>query len=170
MPSSDHIEPTSISQPTGGNSRNVSDQNALSQSIADQLRALIENRMGARSSGLQMSQPSLSLSDILTTSSLSALFEPSNSPVLAPLQDHLPPDLPRDSSSSSEETIRRVIQSAPFRSCVRQLDRALATGLLGRLMGGFGLDEQAGLSIETFLKAIHDKAQREHADSNQREG
>lgn len=124
--------------------------------------------MGARNAGLQMGQPSLSLSDILTTSSLSALFEPSNNHILAPLQDHLPSDLPKDPSLSPQETIRRVIQSAPFRSCVRQLDRALATGLLGRLMANFGLDEQAGLSVETFLRAIHDKAQQEQNESDQR--
>jgi len=164
-PSEPPIEPPS--QPIIGTSQNPANQNALSQSIADQLRALIENRMGARGAGLQMDQPSLSLSDILTTSSLNALFEPSNAHVLAPLQDHLPSDLPRDSNLSSEETIKRVMQSAPFRSCVRQLDRALATGLLGRLMGGFGLDEQAGLSVETFLKAIHDKARREQNESDE---
>jgi hypothetical protein len=125
--------------------------------------------MGARNAGLQMGQPSVSLTDILTTSSLSPLFEPSNAHILAPLQDHLPSDLPRDLNMSHEETIKRLIQSAPFRSCVRQLDRSLATGLLGRLMGNFGLDEQAGLSVETFLREIHDKAKREQNERDQRE-
>lgn len=116
---------------------------------------------------MQMQQPSVALSDILTPASLAPLFEPTNSHVLAPLQDYLPDDLPEDpsGSKSSEETLRRVIQSGPFQSAARQLDRAFATGLLGQLMPGFGLPEEAGLSVDMFLQAIYDKAKREHEES-----
>jgi 26S proteasome regulatory subunit N13 len=141
------------------------DNDALSQSIANQLRALIENRMVTGNQGLQMQQPSVALSDILSPNSLGPLFEPSNANVLTPLQDYLPADLPSDPSSSPEETLRRVIQSGPFQSAVRQLDRAFTTGLLGQLMPGFGLSEEAGLNVDLFLQAIYDKAKREHEES-----
>jgi 26S proteasome regulatory subunit N13 len=115
---------------------------------------------------LQEMQPSIALADILSPASLSPLFEASNNHVLAPLQEFLPPDLPKDSSSTPQETLRRVIQSGPFQSSVRQLDRAFATGLLGRLMPGFGLPEEAGINLEEFLKAIHEKAKRDREDTS----
>jgi hypothetical protein len=141
------------------------DSAALSQSITNQLRALIENRMSIGNQGLQMQQPSVALSDILSPNSLGPLFEPSNANVLAPLQDYLPADLPSHPFSSPEDTLRRVIQSGPFQSAARQLDRAFSTGLLGQLMPGFGLPEEAGLSVDLFLQAIYDKAKREHEES-----
>jgi 26S proteasome regulatory subunit N13 len=116
---------------------------------------------------MQAQQPSVALSDILAPASLAPLFEPANSGVLASLQDYLPSDLPTDSSSTPEETLRRVIQSGPFQSAVKQLDRAFATGLLGQLMPGFGLPEEAGLSVEAFLRAIHDKAEREQREHSE---
>ncbi|KAG8831560.1 hypothetical protein FRC17_002944 [Serendipita sp. 399] len=137
------------------------DNNALTESIARQLQALIQQRTG-RTGAVQAHQPSIALSDIISMSSLAPLFEPANSATLQPLEEFLPPDLPKDETSTQEETLRRVIQSGPFRSTVRQLDRALATGLLGRLMPGFGLPEEAGLSVESFLRAIHEKARKEH--------
>jgi len=138
----------------------------LSRSIAAQLQAMLQNRMGAAQM-LQAQQPSVALSDVLSPALLAPLFDPANSAVLAPLQDYLPSDLPTDPSSTPEDTLLRVIQSAPFQSSVRQLDRAFATGLLGQLMPGFGLPEEAGLSVEAFLKAIHDKAKREQGERNE---
>ena len=150
------LDPTQTTQPALSNDE-------LSQSIAAQLRAMMQNRMGG-SQMIQAQQPSAALSDILSPASLAPLFEPANSGVLAPLQDYLPSDLPVDPSSTPEETLRRVIQSGPFQSAVRQLDRAFATGLLGQLMPGLGLPEEAGLSVDAFLKAIHDKAEREQRE------
>ncbi|CAG8715135.1 11872_t:CDS:2, partial [Acaulospora colombiana] len=156
-------ESTALNNPS--TSRGALDNSALSQSIVDQLRAMMANRMAGVNPALQEMQPSTALSDILSPSSLSPLFEPSNSHVLAPLQEFLPPDLPKETSSTPQETLRRVIQSGPFQSSVRQLDRAFATGLLGRLMPGFGLPEEAGINLEEFLKAIYEKAKREHEDT-----
>jgi len=135
----------------------------VARSLAAQIQALMGNM---RTPGQQMEnqQTSVALSDVLSPVSLAPLFEPSNSSVLASLQDFLPPDLPADPSLTPEDTLRRVIQSAPFQSSVRQLDRAFATGLLGQLMPGLGLPVDAGLSVEAFLKAIHDKAKREHGE------
>lgn len=143
------------------------DNGALTQSLADQLQALIENRTAASSQGLQMQQPSVALSDVLSPASLAPLFEQPNSQILASLQDYLPPDLPSDPSSTPEDNLRRVVQSAPFQSAVRQLDRAFATGLLGQLMPGFGVPEEAGLSVDLFLQAIYDKVKREQDESRE---
>lgn len=134
----------------------------VAQSIAAQVRALMGNMMIPAGAQTRAPQTSVVLSDVLSPTSLAPLFEPANSAVLASLQDLLPPDLPADPTSTPEDTLRRVIQSAPFQSSARQLDRAFSTGLLGQLMPGFGLPTEAGLSVEAFLKAIHDKAKREH--------
>ncbi|KAG8818715.1 hypothetical protein FRC19_010365 [Serendipita sp. 401] len=141
------------------------DNSALTESITRQFQALMQGRTGAGSQSLQAQQPAVALSDILSMSSLAPIFEPANAAELQPLEEFLPPDLPKDETATRDETLRRVIQSGPFRSTVLQLDRALATGLLGRLMPGFGLPEEAGLSVESFLRAIHDKARRDHEES-----
>lgn len=46
------------------------------------------------------------------------------------------------------------MDSAPFQTQVRALDRALQTGLVGSLVVGLGLPEEAGLGIRPFLEAI----------------
>lgn len=140
----------------------------IAQSIAAQVRALMGNMMIPPSGAAGAAQQtSVALSDVLSPTSLAPLFEPANSGVLASLQDFLPPDLPNDPSSTPEETLRKVIQSAPFQSSVRQLDRAFATGLLGQLMPGFGLPIEAGLSVDAFLKEIHDKAKRDQGGATE---
>lgn len=167
-PTAPRTAPATI--PTQNEGAGSTSNEALTQSLVDQLRAMMEQRMGSgsRLSGQQLQPPSLALSDMLSPSNLAPLFEPSNSTLLSALQDYLPPDIPSDPDSTTEDTLRRVIQSGPFQSTVRQLDRAFNTGLLSRLMPGFGLPEEAGLSVEAFLKAIHDKAKREeHASQPQ---
>jgi len=41
------------------------------------------------------------------------------------------------------------------------LDQALRTGLLGDFVRSLGLPEEAGASVEAFLKAIQDQAASE---------
>jgi 26S proteasome regulatory subunit N13 len=98
--------------------------------------------------------PALSLVDVLTPANITPLF--ASHPELIPtLFPHLPPDLPMP---PSEETIQRVISSPQFRSAVRNLDQALRTGQLGGLVRSLGLPEEAGTSIEAFLRAIQEQA------------
>ena len=126
--------------------------------LADQLRNLLQGR------GLGISanhQSPLALSDILTSANLAPLFRPPDSRHLAALQDYLPADLPQGLGQTPEETVQRVFESVPFQLCVRQLDRALSTGLLGGLMAGFRLPPEAGLSVVAFLDAIQEQAHKE---------
>jgi len=98
--------------------------------------------------------PELSLVDILTPANVTPLF--TSHPELIPtLFPHLPPDLP---TPPSEETIQQVVSSPQFRTAVRSLDQALRTGLLGGLVRGLGLPEEAGTSVEAFLRAIQRQA------------
>ena len=92
----------------------------------------------------------LSLTDILTPAILTPLFT-SHPEVIQALLPHLPADLP---VPPSQETIEQIIQSPQFRSAVRSLDQGLRTGLLGGLVRGLGLPEEAGTSVEAFLRAI----------------
>jgi len=129
--------------------------------LADQLRNLLQARGLDRAAD---HQPPLALSDILTPTNLAPLLRHPGSRHLPALQDYLPPDLPKDLGQTPEETVQRVIESVPFQLCVRQLDRALSTGLLGGLMSGFRLPPEAGVSIVAFLDAIQEQARKEQEE------
>lgn len=68
---------------------------------------------------------------------------------------HLPSDLPNPPTA---ETVTQIIASPQFRSAVSNLDQALRTGLLGGFVRSLGLPEEAGTSVEAFLRAIQDQA------------
>lgn len=92
--------------------------------------------------------------DVLTPANITPLF--TSHPELIPtLFPHLPPDLP---TPPSQETVQQVIASPQFRAAVRSLDQALRTGLLGGLVRGLGLPEEAGTSVQAFLRAIQEQA------------
>ena len=61
----------------------------------------------------------------------------------------------------SVEALQQIIASPQFQAAVRNFDQALHTGLLGGLVRGLGLPEEAGLSVESFLHAVQIQAQRE---------
>jgi 26S proteasome regulatory subunit N13 len=98
-----------------------------------------------------------SLTDILTPANITPLF--TSHPELVPtLFPHLPSDLPNPPNA---ETVTQIIASPQFRSAVSNLDQALRTGLLGGFVRSLGLPEEAGTSVESFLKAIQDQAASE---------
>ncbi|KAI0074013.1 adhesion regulating molecule [Panus rudis PR-1116 ss-1] len=119
-----------------------------------QFQSLVEAQTG--SSGAEYA-----LSDILTPANLNPLFT-SHPELIQALFPHLPPDLP---SPPTPETLRQIIASPQFQAAVRNLDQALRTGLLGGLVRGLGLPEEAGLSLEAFLRAIQEQARHEGGDS-----
>ena len=102
-----------------------------------------------------------SLTDILTPANLAPLFT-SHPELIQTLFPHLPSDLPRP---PTPETLQQIINSPQFRGAVRSLDQALRTGLLGGLVRGLGLPEEAGTSVEAFLRAIQEQASRDGGDS-----
>lgn len=104
-----------------------------------------------------MHSPELSLTDILTPANLTPLFM-AHPELIQPLFPHLPPDLP---TPPSPETLQQIISSPQFRTAVRSFDQALRTGLLGGLVRGLGLPEEAGTSVEAFLRAIQAQAASE---------
>jgi len=119
-----------------------------------QLQNIVASMAGASPAA---QQSDISLSDILTPTHLTPLF--SAHPELIPaLFPYLPPDLPTPPSS---EVLQQIIASPQFRGAVRSFDQALRTGLLGGLVRGLGLPEEAGLGIEAFLHAIQEQARRE---------
>lgn len=71
---------------------------------------------------------------------------------------HLPSDLPNPPNA---EAVTQIIGSPQFRSAVSNLDQALRTGLLGGFVRSLGLPEEAGTSVEAFLRAIQDQAASE---------
>jgi len=124
------------------------------QATPEQLAELRRIMQGGGSSGSVTQVPELALGDILTPTNITPLF--TSHPELIPsLFPHLPPDLP---TPPSQETIQQVISSPQFRAAVRSLDQALRTGLLGGLVRGLGLPEEAGTSVEAFLRAIQEQA------------
>ncbi|KAG9227517.1 hypothetical protein CCMSSC00406_0000837 [Pleurotus cornucopiae] len=125
------------------------------QATPEQL-AQIQRIVQSMSGSTQPSAPELSLTDILTPDNLRPLF--TSRPELIPaLFPHLPPDLPLPPST---EVLERVIHSPQFRASVASFDQALRTGLLGGLVRGLGLPEEAGTSVEAFLRAIQEQADR----------
>jgi len=101
--------------------------------------------------------PDFALSDILSPSTLAPLFSSASPEVLRAIFPTLPSDLP---IPPSPDVLRRVVESPPFQAQVRALDRALRTGLVGGLVVGLGLPEEAGLGIRPFLDAIREQARR----------
>jgi len=124
-----------------------------------ELRALVSNLPSTSTSegGVPAGAPDMSLSDILTPTNLTPLFNTASPEVLNSIFPTLPSDMPFPPSA---EVLRRVVESPPFQAQVRALDRALQTGLVGNLVVGLGLPEDAGLGIRPFLKAIQDQAGR----------
>ncbi|KAK7690046.1 hypothetical protein QCA50_006691 [Cerrena zonata] len=116
---------------------------------------------GQSGSGAASALPEFSLTDILTPANLAPLFT-SHPELIQALFPHLPPDLPRP---PTPETLQQIINSPQFRGAVGSLDQALRTGLLGGLVRGLGLPEEAGTSVEAFLRAIQDQASGESGDS-----
>jgi hypothetical protein len=101
--------------------------------------------------------PEYSLTDILTPANVIPLF--TSHPELVPtLFPHLPSDLPNPPNA---ETVSQIIGSPQFRSAVSNLDQALRTGLLGGFVRSLGLPEEAGTSVQAFLRAIQDQVASE---------
>jgi len=124
------------------------------QATPEQLAELRRIMRGGGSATSVPQAPELALGDILTPANITPLFT-SHPELVQSLFPHLPPDLP---TPPSQETIQQVISSPQFRAAVRSLDQALRTGLLGGLVRGLGLPEEAGTSIEAFLRAIQEQA------------
>lgn len=59
--------------------------------------------------------------------------------------------------------------SPQFRSAVSSFDQALRTGLLGGLVRGLGLPDEAGTGVAPFLRAVQEQADRERAASGSRD-
>jgi 26S proteasome regulatory subunit N13 len=96
----------------------------------------------------------ISLTDVLTADNLNPLFV-SHPDLIQTIFPHLPPDLPIE---PSPEVLSQVVSSPQFRAAVVNFDRALRTGLLGGLVRQLGLPEEAGTSVEAFLRAIREQA------------
>lgn len=138
-------QPSTSSQPLTGPVGTTPTPEQLAQ-----LRSIFASMSGNTTSA----EPELVLTDILTPANLNPLFAayPDLIPALFP---HLPPDLPMP---PSPEVLQRIISSPQFRAAVRSFDQALRTGLLGNLVTGLGLPEEAGLGIEAFLDAVQEQA------------
>ena len=124
-----------------------------------ELRALVADLPQPSSGGSEIpsGMPDFSLSDILSPSTLAPLFSSASPEVLRTIFPTLPSDLP---IPPSPDVLRRVVESPPFQAQVRALDRALQTGLVGGLVVGLGLPEEAGLGIRPFLQAIQEQARK----------
>ncbi|TCD70146.1 hypothetical protein EIP91_004616 [Steccherinum ochraceum] len=141
------------SEPTASGSNT---QRELTQTERDGIQNFVNSLMlpgGAAGSN----EHDVALSDILTPANLTPLFT-SRPDLITALFPHLPPDLP---SPPSAETLQQIIASPQFRAAVRNLDQAFRTGLLGGLVRGLGLPEEAGTSVEAFLRAIQEQAGKE---------
>jgi 26S proteasome regulatory subunit N13 len=66
-------------------------------------------------------------------------------------------------SSQPLVNVRRLpfCSSPQFRAAVSNFDQALRTGLLGGLVRGLGLPDEAGTGILPFLRALQEQADRE---------
>ena len=96
----------------------------------------------------------MSLNDILTAENMTLLLQkqPNTAPLLL---SQVPSDFTLPVTS---KTLRDIAASPQFQSAVRNFDNALRTGLLGNLVRSLGLPEEAGLSVESFLRAVDDQA------------
>ncbi|KAJ4482217.1 proteasome complex subunit Rpn13 ubiquitin receptor-domain-containing protein [Lentinula aciculospora] len=150
-------QPEASTSTAGASSSSVpSNFQATPEQLA-QLQQLLSSAVGAGAAA-----PSeMSLNDILTPANITPLFT-SHPDLIPTLFPHLPPDLPMP---PSPEVVQRIISSPQFRSSVSSFDQALRTGLLGGLVRGLGLPEEAGTGIEPFLRAIQRQADQEGEDS-----
>ncbi|KAG7088517.1 hypothetical protein E1B28_012501 [Marasmius oreades] len=147
-------------QPTSSQGAGTSNFQASPENIA-QLGQILSNRLAGQGSS-SAALPDLSLTDILTPANITPLFT-SHPELIKTLFPHLPPDLP---IPPSQETVQQIINSPQFRAAVSNFDQALRTGLLGGLVRGLGLPEEAGLGIEPFLKAIQEQAENERREES----
>ncbi|KAH9947597.1 adhesion regulating molecule [Amylocystis lapponica] len=149
-PSTSSAPAATSSAPAGG-----SGLQATPEQLA-QLQSIVAS-MGTSGAQQPGACVDLSLTDILTPANLTPLFvaHPELVPALFP---YLPPDLP---TPPSPVVLEQIIASPQFRAAVRSFDQALRTGLLGGLVRGLGLPEEAGLGVEAFLRAIQEQASRE---------
>jgi len=160
-PLSSAVPPATASAPAPGSTAPTPEQVA-------QLRALLRSvgtSAGAQRSGLGFLEPELSLGDVLTPSNLQPLFD--NPELLRTVFPSLPTDLPVPPSAS---TVRRIVESPPFQASVRQLDQALATGMLQGLVVSLGLPPEAGSGVGAFLRAIGEQAKRNPPPSGNNDG
>ncbi|KAI8087614.1 uncharacterized protein B0P05DRAFT_368649 [Gilbertella persicaria] len=107
---------------------------------------------------LLLDGPPISLSDILTTQTITPLL---NDPEICA---SLFPFLPEESERSVEE-VRQVVRSPQFSQALQSLSAALQTGQLGPLLTQLGLDPSAGNSVESFLIAISEQAKKKKGDA-----
>ncbi|CEG80306.1 hypothetical protein RMATCC62417_14664 [Rhizopus microsporus] len=115
-------------------------------------------QMLASMSGQRGPAPSLALTDILNSQTLTPLL---NDPEVC---ESLVPCLPEESEKSAEE-VRQVVRSPQFNQAVQSLTVALQTGQLGPLLSQLGLDPSAGYSVELFLNAIEKQAQEKNSNA-----
>lgn len=148
--------------PVASTSAAGSTSQAAPQLTAEQLNAFASLVAGLpQQEGALSSVPEYALSDILSPAALAPLFESASPETLRAIFPTLPSDLPIPPSA---EALRRVVESPPFQGQVRALDRALRTGLVGSLVVGLGLPEEAGLGLGPFLAAIQEQARKKKSE------
>ncbi|KZV95784.1 adhesion regulating molecule [Exidia glandulosa HHB12029] len=117
------------------------------------LREILTRGGSASAAGLTVEPPSVALSDVLTPANLAPIF--ADEALARSLFPFLPADLP---SPPTPATLQQVVSSPQFQAAVRELDRALSTGLLADLVRGLGLPASAGESAEAFIRAVAEQA------------
>ena len=148
--------------PAASTSAAASSSQAAPQLSAEQLNAFRSLVAGLpQQDGALSGVPEYALSDILSPAALAPLFESASPETLRAIFPTLPSDLP---IPPSPEALRQVVESPPFQGQVRALDRALRTGLVGSLVVGLGLPEEAGLGLGPFLAAIQEQAKRKREE------
>ncbi|SCV74785.1 BQ2448_7814 [Microbotryum intermedium] len=106
------------------------------------------------------------LQDVLTPSVLSSILSNPSPSLLEKLTPLLPPILP----SNDPTSLRRATTGTPeFRRSVAALDRALRTGALGPLVRGLGMEEDAAMGVESFLKEVQRQAEEEKSKHKEEE-
>ncbi|KAH9936353.1 proteasome complex subunit Rpn13 ubiquitin receptor-domain-containing protein [Fomitopsis serialis] len=148
------------SAPAAGSSQAASTSQATSgaQATPEQLAQMQQILASFAAQGAQQQQPGSTLPcRHPDPANLTPLFS-SHPELVQALFPYLPPDLP---TPPNEETLRQIIASPQFRGAVRSFDQALRTGLLGGLVRGLGLPEEAGTGVEAFLNAIQEQARQE---------
>jgi hypothetical protein len=146
----------STSQPQASTSSSSQSLGTIGSDPTPEQMAQLQALVASMSRNVAPAPLELSLADILTPANLIPLFS-SHPTLIAALFPHLPPDLP---IPPSPEVLQRIINSPQFRSAVQNLDQALRTGMLGGLVRGLGLPDEAGTGVEPFLRAVQDQARR----------